>query len=150
MEKMRIIKSRDEWVVLIGDLNKAVGNGEYGVKGNHEKVSFGGKLIHKLLETKKYILVNNTEKCSGGPFTRFDPSDPSNENKMSCLELVILDEELFDFVHEMTIDRNKIFTPHRPVGKGKLRYTDHFSIILRFKNIPEKKIVKKCQTKAVT
>ena len=67
--------------MIIGDLNKAIGNKEHGVEGNHEKVSFGGKLVHKLLETDEYILVNNTDKCKGGPFTRFDPSDPLNKQK---------------------------------------------------------------------
>ena len=79
-------------VILIGDLNKQIGNGIYGVKGNHDKVSHGGKLVHRLLENGNYTLVNNTEKCVGGPFTRFYPSDPNNEKKRSCLELVIVSE----------------------------------------------------------
>ena len=46
-------------------------NKEFGVSGNHEKVSYGGKLVHQLLATKEYLLLNNTEKCKGGPFTRY-------------------------------------------------------------------------------
>ena len=49
-----------------------VGNGEFGVIGNNEKVSFGGKLIHNLLKGGKHVLVNNTKKCFGVPFTRVD------------------------------------------------------------------------------
>ena len=60
-------------------MNKALGNKEFGVSGNHEKVSYGGKLVHQLLATKEYLLLNNTEKCKGGPFARYDPSDPTNE-----------------------------------------------------------------------
>ena len=71
----------NESLILIGDMNKAIGNGQYGVKGNTSKVSFGGKLIHNLLSGGKYQLVNNSTKCVGGPFTRMDPSDSS---RLSC------------------------------------------------------------------
>ena len=149
MEKVNKIKSNNEWVILIGDFNKAIGNKENGVKGNNEKVSFGGKLVHKVLESGEYILVNNTEKCTGGPYTRYDPADPTNKDKMSCLELVIVNKELFEFVEELVIDKNKIFTPHRPIGKGKLRFTDHFSLLLKFKNLPTKKMWKKFQNRNI-
>ena len=59
MEEIVKIENRNEACILIGDLNKLVGNGEFGVKGNNEKVSFGGKLIHRLLSSGKYILANN-------------------------------------------------------------------------------------------
>ena len=130
---------------MIGDLNKAIGNKENGVQGNHAKVSFGGRLVHKLLETEEYILVNNTNKSVGGPFTRYDPADPANEDKMSCLELVIVSKELFEHVDELLIDRNKVFTPHRATGKGKITFTDHFSLILKFKNLPMRKLIKSCK-----
>ena len=54
-------------MIIIGDCNKHVGNDEYGIKGNHDKISRGGKLIRELLATKEYVLVNNTEKAVGGP-----------------------------------------------------------------------------------
>ena len=84
---LKIIEERNEEAIFIGDLNKLVGNGPYGVKGNNPKVTFGGKLIQNLLKTEKYSLVNNSDKCVGGPFTRIDPSNP---NIKSCLSLVII------------------------------------------------------------
>ena len=134
LEKITRIEASNESVILIGDLNKLVGNGEFGVKDNHEKISFGGKLIHQLLSGGKYVLVNNTEKCVGGPFTRVDPADPSI---MSCLDLVLISTVLYDFIVTLKIDKEKIMTPHRSVGKNKkLVYTDHFTLLLMFKNIP--------------
>jgi hypothetical protein len=41
LEKIIRIEASGESLIFIGDLNKMVGNGEFGVKGNHEKVSFG-------------------------------------------------------------------------------------------------------------
>jgi hypothetical protein len=59
-------------IFIIGDLNKLLGNGEFCVE---EKVGYGGKLIHNLLSGGKYLLVKNSGKCVGGPFTRVDPAD---------------------------------------------------------------------------
>ena len=84
---LKSIEDRNEEVVMIGDMNKLIGNGPCGVKGNSAKVTFGGKLVHRLLMDGKYLLVNNSSKCVGGPFTRVDPSDV---NKKSCLSLVII------------------------------------------------------------
>ena len=54
-------EDRNEEVILIGDMNKLIGNGPFGVKNNNPKVTFGGKLVHKLLGTEEYILVNREE-----------------------------------------------------------------------------------------
>ena len=62
LELIAKVEAANESLILIGDLNKLVGNGEFGVQGNSEKVSFGGKLIHSLLSGGKYILANNSKK----------------------------------------------------------------------------------------
>ena len=131
---LKIIEVRNEEAIFIGDLNKLVGNGPYGVKGNNPKVTFGGKLIQNLLKTEKYLLVNNSDRCVGGPFTRIDPSNP---NIKSCLSLVIISKGLEDYVDELKIDSNRNFTPHRAT-KTKLVYTDHYSLIFKLKQIPIK------------
>ena len=136
MEKIARIEATNESIILIGDLNKAVGNGQYGVKDNNNKVSFGGKLIHKLLSTERFTLVNNSSKCFGGPFTRVDPSNPST---LSCLSLVIVSIDLYDFIDNLKIDKDRDITPHRAIGKKQnLVYTDHFALVLSFKNLPTK------------
>ena len=117
-------------------MNKLVGNGQYGVDGNNPKVTFGGKLVHKLLENRKYLLLNNSQKCNWGPFTRVDPSDQS---KLSCLSLVIISNGLYEYVEELKIDNQRQFTPHRAM-RNKLVYTDHFSLILKLKKITHKYI----------
>ena len=133
---LKIIEERNEEGILIGDLNKLVGNGPLGVKDNNPKVTFGGKLVHKLLETGKYLLLNNSSKCKGGPFTRVDPS---NINIKSCLSLVIISVGLEEYVHELLIDKERQFTPHRAVQKNRIPvFTDHFSLLITFKNIPQK------------
>ena len=54
-KELALIELRGEAVLLIGDLNRAVGGGELGVAGNKEKISFGGQLIRDLIDSKEYI-----------------------------------------------------------------------------------------------
>ena len=88
-------------------MNKLVGNGPLGVENNTSKVTFGGKLVHRLLEDGKYLLLNNSKKCTGGPFTRIDPSDSKTK---SCLSLVIISPGLEEFFDEPRIDEKRAFT----------------------------------------
>ena len=92
---LKEIESRDEEAILIGDLNKLVGNNKSGIKDNNPKVSFGGKLVLDLISERKYCLVNSLEKCVGGPFTRVEPNNPTIQ---SCLDLVIVSVGLVKYI----------------------------------------------------
>ena len=129
---MKDIENNDEEAILIGDLNKLVGNDKSEIKNNNPKVSFGGKLILELITEGNYLLVNGSEKCRGGPFTRQEPNNPDVE---SCLDLVIVSRGLIEYIQELVIDKERKFTPHR-AGKGKLIYTDHFSMHFILKGMP--------------
>ena len=128
------IEAKGEYLAIIGDLNKHVGGI---INGNeNDKISFGGQLVKDMLDTGRYVLVNATEKCKGGPYTRVDPSDPFNDDKKSVLELCIISKELFKYVETLVIDKDRKFTPFRPVNNQKMTYTDHYSLVLTMKNIP--------------
>ena len=58
-----MIKSRNESALVIGDMNKLVGDL---VPGNHSKVSHGGELVRELIKSEEYILVNATDLVIGG------------------------------------------------------------------------------------
>ena len=69
MEDVKQIEERNEDVVIIGYLNRAVGTGAWGVKGNKDKISLGGQLIRDLIKTDRYVLINNMDLVQGGPWT---------------------------------------------------------------------------------
>ena len=107
-----------------------------GVIGNHSKISCGGKLVRELLATEDYCLVNNMTNAKGGPFTRVDPADP---NIKSCLDLLICSIGLRPFIESLIIDSNREHTMKRAVfknGKFCITYSDHFTLILKMKNLP--------------
>ena len=132
VSELKSIENKGEFALVIGDLNKHIGNV---IKGNHNKVSFGGKLINDLLDTDKYVLLNASSKVKGGPFTRFDPSCPNDESSMSCIDLAIASTGLAMYLDEFKIDRNQDITPFRPLKIG-CTFPDHFAIIIKFKDIP--------------
>ena len=130
------IEARNEHVVIIGDFNKHIGDL---VKGNHDKVSEGGKIIREFLLSEKYVLLNGTESVIGGPFTRLEPSDPTNDRKKSCLDLIIVSKDLVRYVDNVFIDRERKVTPAHAMKNKKLTYPDHYAIVTTFKNMPRTK-----------
>ena len=92
--ELKKIEFKGEFAMLIGDMNKHVGDI---IKGNHTKISFGGQLIRELLKTKKYVLLNSTNKVKGGPFTRYNPAAPEDDDSKSCLDLIIISKELLKY-----------------------------------------------------
>ena len=135
LEEITEIENREEYVVLMSDMNFLLGNF---IKGNtSDKKNYGGTLLIEFLENKNYILLNNADSINN-PNTRYDPGDPSNKDKWSCLDLVIISAELLKYVSKLTIDQSLAFTPFYIDKNEKTVYTDHFSCLLSFNNIPLK------------
>ena len=59
VEEIFKIESKGEVFLLLGDLNKHVGDL---IEGNHDKVTAGGKLVRDFLSNNEYILVNERQK----------------------------------------------------------------------------------------
>ena len=131
------IRAKNEFVVLAGDLNKLVGNGEMGIPGNHSEVSVGGRLLIDLLASKNWILVNSLgqEIVEGGPFTRKDPAT----GNLSCLDLFIVSRELSPYVKKLQIDSKQKMPIARAVKNGskyQLVHSDHFTCLLTLTGLP--------------
>ena len=79
------------------------------------------------------ILGNNLPVTCGGPFTRFEPSDPENATKKSCLDLVLFSPGLVKFIKSITIDSEGKYKMARSFienGVDKLKPSDHYPIII--------------------
>ena len=146
LDRLRINK---EGCVLVGDLNKAVGADNLGVKGNKPTISYGGQLVRNLVDTKEYFLANNTPEAEGGPFTREEPGDvhlPWERRRKSCLDLILISTNLKPFYSSLLIDSRRKITPKRVMmRRGKLieKPTDHYSLLLMLKNLPRSGIQQK-------
>ena len=142
MQDVKEIEERNETVLIVGDLNKAIGNDEFGVKGNKSKISPGGKLIRNLIKNHLYIVINNLDLVKDGPWTWVDRKD---SNVKSCLDIGIMSAALLPYLTEVEVDINKKFTPRRVINnkKKKTIYTDHYSLKIQFRGIPRVQEFKK-------
>ena len=114
------IASKGEWLIIIGDLNVHIGSL---VQSNMKTdISFGGQLVKDFVSSGDYILVNSSEKVTGGPYTRIDPAFPHNE---SVLDLCIVSRELYAYLDKLVIDKERYVTPFRAVSKSKIVFSDH-------------------------
>ena len=125
---METIRARGEHAILTGDLNKLVGDGEFGVPGNSAEVSVGGRLLLGLLATREWVLVNGMgeEVVQGGPWTREDPATGG----LSCLDMFVVSQELRPHVSKLLIDSRREMAVSRLVKQGrKVRrvFSDHFT-----------------------
>lgn len=130
------IKSRGDMCLIIGDMNKLIGSDKFGVYGNHDKVSAGGRLVRELLASDEFVLVNNTDLALGGPFTW---EDPSGSERKSCLDLVICCRTLLPFIKSLVIDSERKHAVQRVMwrdGKWKTILLDHFPLLLVLDNLP--------------
>ena len=146
MRDMIKIRARKEFCLFLGDMNKLIGCGEWGVPGNHSEVTAGGRLLLELLATKDWVLVNalGEDIVKGGPFTRKDPAS----GKLSCLDLFVVSSDLRPYVKELMIDSERKIAPFRLINKGnqskpKLIYSDHFTCVIKFEKLQKRKRRKK-------
>ena len=77
------IEAKGDHFCLIGDLNRHVGKI---IPGNRDKITFGGKKIVEFIQSGNYKMINASDIVVGGPYTRYDPSDPFNDSKKSALD----------------------------------------------------------------
>ena len=120
------ITDRGEAYLIMGDLNRAVGADEWGVVGNHDKVSYGGQMVRDQMKEKNCIILNN--RAEGGPWTWIQRG---KESVKSCLDLAICSRDLVPFVKTVVIDNKRQFTPRRVIWKNKTFssvYTDHLPV----------------------
>ena len=122
------IEERNEALLLIGDMNRQIGNDIYGIKGNKSKISFGGKLIRNMVKDGLYVVINNLDLVVGGPWTWVDRQD---SNRKSCLDIAIISQSLIPYLTKVVIDADRKFTPRRVIKKKKETMTifsDHFAL----------------------
>ena len=104
------ILARGEALLILGDMNIAVGSDELGVSGNHDRVSYGGQLVRDFMKENNLTILNNL--VVGEPWTWVQRG---KDWIKSCLDLAIGSQNLLPFVKSILIDKERKFTPKRIV-----------------------------------
>ena len=135
MDDLKGIESRGENVLILGDMNRAIETGKWGVPDNKTNISFGGQLLRDLLATERYILLNSLSLEAGGSWTWVDRS---KSNVKSCLDLGIVSAGLAPFLSKFLVDKEQKLTPMRVRKRSKKilsTYGDHYSVEFVFSGL---------------
>ena len=145
LKVLETARLRGDHVLLVGDLNKHVGNDNLGVPGNTCEISSGGRLVRDLVEGGQWRLLNaEVELIKGGPFTRRDPAS----GKESLLDLWVCTAGLAPHLKELIIDSSRRWEVARPVlkdGRLQLTHSDHYTMVATFQNLPSAKVAREEQ-----
>ena len=119
--RIKMAKEQGRKIIIAGDMNAKVGEE---IENNKPKVTKGGKLLMRLVETDGIVMLNGQGKCQG-TWTRIE-----RESK-SVIDYVLVDEDSEHNVKKMLIDEEKLGTPYR-LDKTQRIYTDHCTITVTF------------------
>ena len=117
-EQIGLAKERQQKIVIIGDLNCKIGEE---IPGNRKDVTTGGRLLMKMVEMHKLIVLNKTSQCEG-LWTRTD------DKTRSVIDYIIADEESEKALEKMVIDEEGDLAPESQGGKC----SDHNLMTARF------------------
>ena len=120
-------KIEDKALIILGDFNVKVGDN---VKGNHPKITAGGKSLMKIVKQRKLNILNNSDKCQG-LWTRVSTTDNCNVNKKAILDYALVNRKGFDKFDRMLIDEERRYVLER-VGKYDIKESDHNTMVLDF------------------
>ena len=102
----------------MGDFNCKIGTH---IKGNKEEIMKSGKMMMRLVEKEKLIILNTLERCQG-LWTRVE------KETRSVIDYMMVGEEDEANVKKVVIDERKEITPFRLLkkdGKANIIYSDH-------------------------
>ena len=102
---LEALKDIEAPLILYGDFNAHIGGAStrHGIKGNAEKVGRNGQLLHNWLNKWGKVVVNN-HPITAGMWTW------QRESSSSILDLMIIDQELINFIEALIIDDEREVT----------------------------------------
>ena len=66
LKELEAIRARGDHCILVGDLNKLVGDDHLGIPGNNPEVTAGGQMVRDLVESGNWVLINSMEEVVQG------------------------------------------------------------------------------------
>ena len=112
-------KMNGDFPIVLGDLNAKIEQNDKRVV----PLSANGKLLKGIVENQQLTVLNFAENCTG-KWTHVIRTT----GKSSVLDYVMIGNEAYLYVKEVTIDEDCVFCPFA-TKKNKIQYSDHNAII---------------------
>ena len=103
--EIKVLKEQGFKVLIKGDMNAWVGDGEGGIPGNNVTINKNGERLMSFLSRRSMVHLNGTKVCSG-LFTRH------SSNSASALDFSCVFQQDVDMVKKMFVDEKGIFGGH--------------------------------------
>ena len=111
------------------------------IAGDPHPISEKGKLLAGMIDRQNLELINNSDKCKGGPITRARIANGVKEE--SCIDFIMASRDLSQQLVSATIDSDQLYamTKYKTTkGYINIKKSDHYSIIVRFSMSWEKQM----------
>ena len=123
-------------IIIAEDANSKLGPNI--IPNDPHPMSENGKLLDGMIRRQRLIIVNNSEKCVGGPITR--KRFVNRKIEESCIDFVLASEALGKTLLQAAIDKPQVYALTKyssTKGNPCVKRSDHYSIIATF-SIKEK------------
>ncbi len=116
------------------DANAKLGN-EW-IKDDPHEISDNGKLLSGMISRQNLVIVNNSDKCTGGPITRCRIVGGKKEE--SCIDYMLVSEDLSQHLEHAMIDSDQLYALTKYTttkGIQSVKRSDHYTLVAYFSMI---------------
>ncbi len=118
-------------VLVAEDANAKLGKSW--IKGDSHDISENGKLLAGMITRQNLVIINNDEKCTGGPVTRCRTVEGKREE--SCIDYIMASEDLAQNLDNALIDSKQLYSLTKYTttkGVTSIKRSDHYTFIANF------------------
>ena len=102
-------------VLIAEDANAKLGAGI--IPNDPNPVSENGKLLYAMIERQKLSIINNSDKCTGGPITRCRTTKDKKE--AACIDYMLASLDLAKYLEKALIDSNQLYSLTKYTSKKR-------------------------------
>ena len=105
------------------------------IVGDPHTISDNGKLLAEMIDRKNLFIVNSSNKCEGGPITRYRDLTNKENSEASCIDFIIVSMDLAKELDSALIDSKQLYTLTKYTttkGHPSVKRSDHYTLIANF------------------
>ena len=118
-------------VIVAEDANAKLGSNI--IPDAPNPMSENGKLLHAMIQRQQLSIINNSDKCTGGPVTRCRVTKTGQES--ACIDYILTSHDLEKQLERALIDSNQLYSLTKYTstkGNPSIKRSDHFTFVISF------------------
>ena len=118
-------------VIIAEDANAKLGSDV--IPGAPNQMSENGKLLHAMIQRQQLSIINNSDKCIGGPVTRC--RETKNGLESACIDYVLTSPDISEHLEKALVDSKQLYSLTKYTstkGNPSIKRSDHFTFVVSF------------------